>query len=187
MEFRESTSNRPGWYTEWYDGDLISILIREEITIFGMVSMDKLKEYIAGLNSEYFNSDTTISFYLSDKDNWTIPVFRRPRELSIMLERATKCQQMVLDDIDLFVAGETRYQRAGDRYRRGYLLYGPTGCGKSTIIEMTAIKYNKPVYIINLNAAEMTDATLEKCSRLKSRWVVLVLLKKLRNNSILFK
>lgn len=46
--------------------------------------------------------------------------------------------QSVKADLDSFVAGKEYFQRVGRPWKRGYLLYGPAGSGKSSMIAAIA-------------------------------------------------
>jgi KaiC/GvpD/RAD55 family RecA-like ATPase len=50
------------------------------------------------------------------------------------------------------------YNDRGIPYRRGYLLHGPPGTGKTSFIQSLASKVNMNVAILNLSAAASDDA-----------------------------
>ncbi len=45
-------------------------------------------------------------------------------------------------------------------YRRGYLLTGKEGSGKSAAVELIASRYNKAIFMVTLNSLEMDDSIL---------------------------
>lgn len=49
---------------------------------------------------------------------------------------------------------------AGIPYRRGYLLYGPPGCGKSSFITALAGELNFGICVLNLSERGLTDDRL---------------------------
>lgn len=57
----------------------------------------------------------------------------------------------LISDIDKFKSSKDEYKRIGIPYKRGYLLYGELGCGKSSIIKAIAHYLNYPIYYLNLN------------------------------------
>jgi len=63
------------------------------------------------------------------------PRRRRPLESVVLSSGLSK---HLLDDVNNFVSSSEWYALRGIPYRRGYLLYGPPGCGKSSFITALA-------------------------------------------------
>lgn len=85
------------------------------------------------------------------------PRRRRPLH-SVILDQGIA--ERILADINDFGASAQWYIDRGIPYRRGYLLYGPPGCGKSSFITALAgeLKYN--ICVLNLNERGLTDDRL---------------------------
>lgn len=66
---------------------------------------------------------------------------------TVFLDEGVK--QRLLTDIEQFLSRRRWYADRGIPWRRGYLLEGPPGTGKSTIIFALASLLGKPIYIIN--------------------------------------
>lgn len=66
----------------------------------------------------------------------------------------------LIEDVSSFLRSKRVYQELGVPYRRGYLLAGPPGTGKSSLILAIASQFDLPVYLVPLNGAEMTGETL---------------------------
>jgi chaperone BCS1 len=64
----------------------------------------------------------------TDWKNFGEPKRKRPID-SVVLEEGLK--ERILDDIRGFISSRTWYLDRGIPYRRGYLLHGPPGTGKS--------------------------------------------------------
>jgi len=62
---------------------------------------------------------------------------RRRRPLSSVV-LSSGLSRSLLDDVNNFVNSSEWYASRGIPYRRGYLLYGPPGCGKSSFITALA-------------------------------------------------
>lgn len=62
-----------------------------------------------------------------------------------------KIQNTLLDDIDIFLGKESWYSEKGIPYKRGYILHGPPGTGKTSIIKSIACKYRMPIFSIDLS------------------------------------
>ncbi|GMM33581.1 bifunctional AAA family ATPase chaperone/translocase [Saccharomycopsis crataegensis] len=84
---------------------------------------------------------------------------RRKRLLeSVILDNGIK--QGIVDDVmDFLKSGQWYFQR-GIPYRRGYLLYGPPGSGKTSFIQALAGSLDYNICILNLSEANLTDDRL---------------------------
>lgn len=121
-------------------------------------SVEFLQRFLNGIYEQHVTPDHINIFYFSRDGSWSVPLFRRPREIAII--RLTPEMERVIDDIYRFRNDEARYKQENKHYKRGYLLEGPTGTGKTTCIEIISTKFNMGTYIVNLNASNMTDEVL---------------------------
>jgi mitochondrial chaperone BCS1 len=71
----------------------------------------------------------------------------------------------LLEDVQTFLDSRKIYTDLGIPYRRGYLLAGPPGTGKSTLILAVASHFKLPIYSVPLRG---TDLTGERLSQLLS-------------------
>ncbi|KAL5071820.1 hypothetical protein RYX36_022707 [Vicia faba] len=55
-----------------------------------------------------------------------------------MLAMDNKLRNMILDDLDMFLELKELYKSVGKSWKRGYLLYGPPRCDKSSLIVVVA-------------------------------------------------
>ncbi|KAJ1928919.1 Complex III assembly protein translocase and chaperone [Tieghemiomyces parasiticus] len=77
---------------------------------------------------------------------------------SVVLDRGLA--ESIVSDVEDFIANEAWYNQRGIPYRRGYLLYGPPGSGKTSFIQALAghLQYN--ICILNLSERGLTDDRL---------------------------
>uniref|UniRef100_A0A8D8SP52 Mitochondrial chaperone BCS1 n=1 Tax=Cacopsylla melanoneura TaxID=428564 RepID=A0A8D8SP52_9HEMI len=85
------------------------------------------------------------------------PKRRRPLN-SVVLDRGVA--DRILADIREFVKDPAWYLDRGIPYRRGYLLYGPPGCGKSSFITALAGELEFGICVLNLSERGLTDDRL---------------------------
>ncbi|XP_076175061.1 mitochondrial chaperone BCS1 isoform X2 [Ptiloglossa arizonensis] len=85
------------------------------------------------------------------------PKKKRPVE-SVVLE--TGVAERIINDCDEFIKNSSWYGDRGIPYRRGYLLYGPPGCGKSSFITALAGELDRGICVLNLSERGLTDDRL---------------------------
>jgi len=91
--------------------------------------------------------------------DWSHIASRAKRPLSsIVLDDGIK--ELLLEDARDFLKSKQWYADRGIPFRRGYLLYGAPGSGKTSIIHSLAGELGLDVYIISLSKAGLDDSTL---------------------------
>ncbi|KAK3024638.1 hypothetical protein RJ639_043262 [Escallonia herrerae] len=86
----------------------------------------------------------------SYESGWSSVPFRHPSTLETMaLEPELKKQ--LTDDLTTFAEGKEFYHKIGRAWKRGYLLYGPPGSGKSSLIAAIANFLCYDVYDLELS------------------------------------
>ncbi|ORX44269.1 hypothetical protein DM01DRAFT_1411362 [Hesseltinella vesiculosa] len=84
---------------------------------------------------------------------------RRRRMLdSVILDNGIK--ERIVSDVKSFINNSKWYNERGIPYRRGYLLYGPPGSGKSSFIQALAGELEYNICILNLSERGLTDDRL---------------------------
>ncbi|CAJ1456489.1 unnamed protein product [Effrenium voratum] len=68
--------------------------------------------------------------------------------------------EQVFDDIQDFLRSHQWYLERGIPYRRGYLLHGPPGCGKTSFVSALAGRLGYNICVLNLGDPSMTDDRL---------------------------
>ncbi|XP_030383526.1 mitochondrial chaperone BCS1 [Scaptodrosophila lebanonensis] len=85
------------------------------------------------------------------------PRRRRPTS-SVVLDNGIS--QKIIADCQDFINNSSWYTQRGIPYRRGYLLYGPPGCGKSSFITALAGELQYGICLLNLSERGLTDDRL---------------------------
>ncbi|KDR80757.1 hypothetical protein GALMADRAFT_241190 [Galerina marginata CBS 339.88] len=151
---------------------------REEILELCIFSMDHriLNELLIEAKKAYLAAqENTISIYTSDSHNSWHHVASRPKRplTSIVLDPGIK--DLLVDDARDFLASKAWYSARGIPFRRGYLLYGAPGSGKTSIIHSLAGELGLDVYIISLSRSGLDDTALsELISDLPERCIALM-------------
>lgn len=85
------------------------------------------------------------------------PRKRRPLSSVVLSEGVSN---NILADCREFIGNPKWYSDRGIPYRRGYLLYGPPGCGKSSFITALAGELEFSICLLNLSERGLTDDRL---------------------------
>lgn len=84
---------------------------------------------------------------------------RRRRPLaSVVLEKGVS--EKIVQDVKEFIENPKWYTERGIPYRRGYLLYGPPGCGKSSFITALAGELEYGICLLSLSDRGLSDDRL---------------------------
>ncbi|THU79347.1 P-loop containing nucleoside triphosphate hydrolase protein [Dendrothele bispora CBS 962.96] len=160
-------------YTLWYRGRYMSITRTKErevryretentlcISIFTR-DHKLLRQLLQEARRAYIAAqESALSIWTADTYNdWNRVASRAKRSLnSIVLDPGVK--DMLLDDARDFLASKQWYNERGIPFRRGYLLYGAPGSGKTSLIHSIAGELELDIYIISISRIGLDDASL---------------------------
>ncbi|KIJ20980.1 hypothetical protein PAXINDRAFT_165785 [Paxillus involutus ATCC 200175] len=162
---RVSSPSRGGWAIK--DTLTLSILTRDH-RILAEILEEAKEQY-----SEARKASVTV--YVSDSSNcWRDLATRPKRPLnSIILDPGI--MELVVEDARDFLGSKSWYSERGIPFRRGYLLYGAPGSGKTSLIHSIAGELGLNVYIISLSRSGLDDTGLsELISTLPEKCIALM-------------
>ncbi|KAJ3891030.1 P-loop containing nucleoside triphosphate hydrolase protein, partial [Lentinula edodes] len=160
----------------WRKGDNMGMLIKASPYSVVARSNTILKQLVLQAKREYeAEAIHRIQIYFADSHGgwrWTDSRHKRPMS-SIVLNPGYK--EMLLSDTKDFLNSEKWYADRGIPFRRGYLLHGVPGSGKSSLIHAIAGELMLDIYALSLSAAWINDATLTTLmGRVPARCIVLL-------------
>ncbi|ROT34909.1 hypothetical protein SODALDRAFT_381884 [Sodiomyces alkalinus F11] len=185
-----------GSHTFWYKGRLLrfsrsrnqqqgymTVSESEEISIscFGRNPL-VLKQLLLEARSDYLKKDTKKTMIYrgntrnSGDPSWQRCMARTARPFSTVILNEKKKKELV-DDVADYLSPATRnwYSNRGIPWRRGYLLTGPPGTGKSSLSLALAGYFKMRIYIVNLNSISASEDSLASLfSELPQRCIVLL-------------
>lgn len=138
---------------------------------------DILKKLVLEAKREYEkDSEHRVHIFLADTTygHWRFNGSRQKRPMSsIVLQPGVK--DMLLADCKDFLNSEEWYAERGIPFRRGYLLHGVPGSGKTSLIHSLAGELGLDIYVVSLSSKGMSDNTLTTLmSHVPSRCILLL-------------
>lgn len=115
-----------------------------------------------------------LTVWVAEGSFWRKTLDRPARPVESVVLRQGLLERLTAD-ISAFFASEQRYRRLGVPFRRGYLLHGPPGNGKSSLVEALAGLFDLQLCVLSLHNRSIDDAALTKLFlSLPSRAAVLI-------------
>jgi chaperone BCS1 len=104
---------------------------------------------------------------------WRLACRKMKRSLeSVILPEDQK--ENITIDIQKFQKSRSWYAQRGIPYRRGFLLYGPPGCGKTSLILAIASHFSKCIYSLNLGSVINDDQLIDAITSVPEDAILLI-------------
>lgn len=104
-------------------------------------------------------ADGKVEIHVPSYDSWNLAERRSARPLSSLIYDGELLDNLHAD-LTAFFADKDWYAGMGIPYRRGYLLHGPPGNGKSSLVAALAGAFGLNVCVLNLATPDLTDDRL---------------------------
>jgi SpoVK/Ycf46/Vps4 family AAA+-type ATPase len=99
---------------------------------------------------------------------------RLPKRPMSTIYLCKKNKDRIFNDLKKFFDLEKEYKKLGIPWKRNYLLEGPPGTGKSSLIFALASEFNMDIYIINLGPNVDDSVFMSAVSNLPSKTILLL-------------
>ena len=80
----------------------------------------------------------------------------------------------ILDNINQFILSKSDYEKFGIKFKKNYLLHGPPGTGKTSMVNCISSEINYDIYWINLSKNLNTTHIIKLISKIPSKSILLL-------------
>jgi chaperone BCS1 len=149
---RSEATDKEGW-TSYRESFQIRVFGRSQDVVRSLI--------IEAMELALPPEDLRVSIFANAGDYWRQVALKQPRNIDSVI---LPCDTLdgLLSDVNRFTSSELYYTDLGIPYRRGYLLYGVPGSGKTSSIVALAGALRMNLYILNLADRWMTDDILNR-------------------------
>jgi chaperone BCS1 len=117
---------------------------------------DLARQLIEECRDKALPEDGKLDIRVASYGYWSLGTRIVPRPLDSVLLDGDQANEL-LADMREFLAGRDWYQAIGVPYRRGYLLHGPPGNGKTSVVKALAGELRMSIYLLMLSDPDMND------------------------------
>ncbi len=120
-------------------------------------NVELARQLIEDCREKAIPDDGKIDIRIANYSYWALGTRTQTRTLDSVILAGNQ-MEFLLNDIQKFQESQKWYQSVGVPWRRGYLLEGPPGSGKTSVIKALAGELKMNVYMLMLSDSEMSDS-----------------------------
>ncbi|GJN32468.1 hypothetical protein PR202_gb20982 [Eleusine coracana subsp. coracana] len=113
-------------------------------------AMDRYVPHVMGAAEEAEQRDRRLNICMNEARHWYRMSHHHPATFDT-LAMDPDLKKSIVADLDLFTTRREHYRRIGKAWKRGYLLHGPPGTGKSSLVAAMANHLRYHLYDLDLS------------------------------------
>lgn len=136
-------------------------------------NINLIKSFLLHVSKKSLEPDLEngIPIFIAGNGKWEKLNIVRKRSLeTVFIENKTD----ILNDIQKFIDSENIYHEKGIKYKRNYLLHGPPGTGKTSLITSIASKFNFKIFMINFGSGISDTSFIKIISKIPKKSVLIL-------------
>lgn len=124
---------------------------RRESLSFRTIGRDQeiLRKFVQQISDAHGKTIYKATSLFSFNEYWNRVKGYLPKRLESTILKGTEKEDIV-HDIETFLKSKNRYEHLGIPYHRGYLLFGPPGTGKTSLVSGLSQKFGMSIYLMDL-------------------------------------
>lgn len=148
-----------------YESFVVMMLGRNKQILIKM--LEEARDY------NYYLDTNKVRIYINNEYNWLQVDSQYPRKIETVICK-NDMQYDILNDASEFLQKEKWYTELGIPYRRGYLLYGSPGTGKTSLVKALAGELKLPIYILNISKDLKEGAFQKLLTEIPPKSIILI-------------
>lgn len=120
-------------------------------------ALERYVPFIMSTAEQLQRQDRALKIFMNEGRSWHGISHHHPATFdTLAMDAALK--RAVVDDLDRFLKRKEYYRRIGKAWKRGYLLHGPPGTGKSSLVAAMANYLRFNLYDLDLSEVRLNSA-----------------------------
>lgn len=140
--------------------------------------IDILEDFSQHCLLEYINSLSSLKWvqkiYTHNRNEWSNAPSNNYRKMDTVVLK-NNLRNIIKKDLDLFINSEDWYRERDIPYKRGYLLYGVPGTGKTSIIKAISTYTKRHIHYLMLSEIRSDNELIELLKKINYNETILVI------------